>query len=731
MPKTTTAAPRKAKIDARSPINPIDRDHRAERLRELVKPFGWTIRNAELTEAEALAVDELLENCHARQLTPTIKDVDVPDAFWQLVGIPDHTPPFSRVNDAKALACLLLETGRDVTWWATYGPDDGGDDLKQSLWEIRAEAVTPFGDCFTDIADNGDVSIWFGRRAGQLPAFSGADSLAAVRVLFNLKPPAGSSPNTSVRANPEVPDASEFAYESGKKTAKAAKKKAAASTPDKASTSRSARATEEVPVASIDVTHNARTEFDDDELAKLTKSIQQFGILQPLLVKAGAEAGRYNLIAGERRLRAAKLAGLDVVPVSIVAADDQRTALMALEENLKRVDLNPIDRANELRRLMTDHGMTQAQVGAFVGVTQGQVSNELRLLNLPANWQAKVSSGDLAPTLVRQLLPYADLPQVLEAIAKDLDQFKSDLSENEPITADVLTQMIEGAVLKTSRPMKLGIDPPAYHKPTPKERHFSDELVTKDVAKQLAPRKFEFLHEWQGQERTFAVKLWEQLNAEPFAQRMEKHKAYKKRQAALNGKDETPSKTEPIKQYGEYRLKDAIESTINKLFVAAMAASKDTTAVERVCLSLALSGELADLFGGIHKAEFYGNIVAQMESSDKKNWLTDIRVATLAHYNKKPTRLPTTFAISLGEMLGIDVVAQWTPSAAVFAELTESGLAICQRLAIPDDTNELKGEKLIKALIARWPAGLIPPFLRYMFGLPKAAASKVKKSRAA
>lgn len=724
MPKNPMTAPRKVKIDARSPINPIDRDHRAERLRQLVRPFGWTIRNAELTEYEALAVDELLENCHARQLTPTIKDVAVPAAFWQLVGIPDHTPPFARVNDAKALACLILETGRDLTFWSTYGIDDVEQDLEQSLWEIRDECHTPHGDCFTDIPDDGSISIWFGRKAGQLPALTGSDTLAAVRLLFNLQPPAGSGPNTSVRATPETRAA-------GKPPAKAAKKKAAASTPDKASASRSARATEQVPVASIDVTHNARTKFDAAELVKLTKSIQQFGILQPLLVKAGTEAGRYNLIAGERRLRAAKLAGLDVVPVSIVEADDQTTALMALEENLKRVDLNPIDRANELRRLMTDHGMTQAQVGAFVGVTQGQVSNELRLLNLPANWQAKVSSGDLAPTLVRQLLPYADLPQVLQAIAEDLDQFTHDLSDKEPLTADVLTQMIERAVLTTSRPMRYVESPAAYHKPTKTERHFADELLTKDVANQLAPRKFDFLHEWAGQERTFAVELWETLNAEPFAKRMEAHKAYKKRLAAAHDKENTPSQTQPIKQYGEYRIKHAIEATMNKLFVAALLASKDTTAVERVCLTMALSGELTNLFGHTNSPGFHDRILAYKLSSDRKLWLTDIRTATLTHFRKKSSNLPTTFATALAEMLGVDIVAQWTPSAAVFAELTESGVEICRKLAIPDDTNDMKGDKLLKILTIRWPAGLIPPFLRHMFGLPKAAASKAKKSKAA
>ena len=145
-----------------------------------------------------------------------------------------------------------------------------------------------------------------------------------------------------------------------------------------------------------------RRSFDDSALASLAETIKEQGILQPLLVrKAG---GHYELIAGERRLRAAKMAGLEEVPVVVREADDQDCLLLALIENLQRADLNPIEEARAFREMQDRFGMTQEQVALRVGRDRSSVTNSIRLLQLPREIQEDLITGELTPGHARALL---------------------------------------------------------------------------------------------------------------------------------------------------------------------------------------------------------------------------------------------------------------------------------------------------------------------------------------
>jgi ParB family transcriptional regulator, chromosome partitioning protein len=166
---------------------------------------------------------------------------------------------------------------------------------------------------------------------------------------------------------------------------------------------------------------NDRKTFDKAELQELADSIKQHGILQPILVglRSGSQFElRFLIVAGERRWRAAKMAGLKEVPAQITDRDGLQVSLARLDENLKRVDLSPIEKAQALKRLMDAHGLTQKEVGEAVGVQQGQVSNMLRLLNLPESLKKLVADGKIAPTFIRAILPYCDLPAVMDEVAK-------------------------------------------------------------------------------------------------------------------------------------------------------------------------------------------------------------------------------------------------------------------------------------------------------------------------
>lgn len=169
-----------------------------------------------------------------------------------------------------------------------------------------------------------------------------------------------------------------------------------------------------------DVETNAgqpRKNFDPEALAELADSIREHGILQPLTVRK-LDSGYYQIIAGERRWRAARMAGLDKVPVIVVEADDQTAAELAMIENLQREDLNPMEEAAGYRTLMDLYHMTQEEVSKRVGKSRSAVANALRLLDLSEAVRVFVEEGKLTAGHARALIP---LPSDLqEEAAKEV-----------------------------------------------------------------------------------------------------------------------------------------------------------------------------------------------------------------------------------------------------------------------------------------------------------------------
>ena len=157
-----------------------------------------------------------------------------------------------------------------------------------------------------------------------------------------------------------------------------------------------------------------RSRFDDASLEELAESIRQHGLIQPITVRK-IDGGYYQIIAGERRWRAARAAGLTEIPVRVVEADDRRAMELALVENLQREDLNPIEEARGYRTLMQEYGLTQEDAAAAVGKSRPAVANALRLLGLSDAAQRLVEDGTLSAGHARALLPIRDEAALLEA----------------------------------------------------------------------------------------------------------------------------------------------------------------------------------------------------------------------------------------------------------------------------------------------------------------------------
>ncbi|MBL8276308.1 MAG: ParB/RepB/Spo0J family partition protein [Pelomonas sp.] len=163
--------------------------------------------------------------------------------------------------------------------------------------------------------------------------------------------------------------------------------------------------------------YQPRTRMDEGSLYELAESIKSQGIMQPILVRPITPNGAvgYEIIAGERRFRAAKLAGLREVPVLVKAVPDESAAAMALIENIQREDLNPLEEAQGLKRLTDEFGLTHEQAAQAVGRSRSAASNLLRLLNLAAPVQNMLMAGDLDMGHARALLPLDGAAQITTA----------------------------------------------------------------------------------------------------------------------------------------------------------------------------------------------------------------------------------------------------------------------------------------------------------------------------
>ena len=215
----------------------------------------------------------------------------------------------------------------------------------------------------------------------------------------------------------------------------------------------------ELPTSQIhENRYQPRSVFDEDALEALTASIRELGVLQPVLVRA-EEDGTYQLIAGERRWRAAQRAGLATIPAVVREVADAGSLEQALVENLHREDLNPLEEAAGYQQLVDDFGLTQEQVAQRVGKSRSGVANTLRLLHLPASIQGLVARGSLSAGHARALLACEDEEEQVNlaerVIAEELSVRETEEAVRRLVAARFAEEGEEGASPGTTRPAAL------------------------------------------------------------------------------------------------------------------------------------------------------------------------------------------------------------------------------------------------------------------------------------
>ena len=209
--------------------------------------------------------------------------------------------------------------------------------------------------------------------------------------------------------------------------------------------------------------YQPRRNFSEEGLSSLAERIRQYGVLQPLVVTRtdvekpeGGLESLYELIAGERRLRASKIAGLRQVPVVIRQGDTNLTKLeLAIIENLQREDLNAIDRAKALKKLIEDFGISHAETAAKIGKSREYVSNSLRLLSLPEHIQNSVVDKEISEGHARTLLALSDKPEELETLFKEITLKRLSVRAAEGIARSIAQERVRKYHRKTPEMVEL------------------------------------------------------------------------------------------------------------------------------------------------------------------------------------------------------------------------------------------------------------------------------------
>jgi ParB family chromosome partitioning protein len=193
---------------------------------------------------------------------------------------------------------------------------------------------------------------------------------------------------------------------------------------------------EQIPAAMIEANpYQPRRAFDDESMRELTESIRAHGLLQPIVVRRGGES--YQIIAGERRLRAARLAGLERVPALVRECSDDQALALALIENLQREELSPMEAAHAYRRLQEEFGLKQEEIASRVGKSRSAVANVLRLLHLDPEVQARLDSGAITEGHARALLTVED-PAAQRRLCDRLIDERASVRDAERMVREVL-----------------------------------------------------------------------------------------------------------------------------------------------------------------------------------------------------------------------------------------------------------------------------------------------------
>ena len=452
---------------------------------------------------------------------------------------------FTDAEKDEALRLLLHPTARDAFYWESLRKGKVAGDLTK-IWKKVVSCKKPAA-CAN--AKGGVPMVWFGStKPNGTPSLSGDELRTAVRRILNL---------------PE-PEEVSVATKSPGKGKKGAKPAAEPVTASELLAGIEVIEERDVPFREIQRSReNPRLAFDETLIADMAPTIETICRMNPLTVREGS----LELIDGETRHRAGEVAGAKSLRCKIIRCSDAQAATIRLLTSLQRRDLNAIERAKGIKALQEKHGLSQRALVDVLQLEQGTISNYVRLLDLPDAWQQRVISGEISALTMRQLLPFADEPEVLQDLAQELDQLDSECRNAEFIT------LLSNSLRNSSRPLERW------------DSVFCKQLVlnlSDEQQKSLRIRKVD------GERRAFNLKLCEELFK---AERDKIADRQAKRTEKGSGSPAAAGKTEEEVRESQQRQAEIFQKRVYRFKIAwlqSMVNSKIAKATEQQLLKLLL-----------------------------------------------------------------------------------------------------------------------------------------------
>lgn len=450
-----------------------------------------------------------------------------------------------------------------------------------------------------------------------------------------------------------------------------------------------------IPLEAVQITHNDRTEFDQQAIDTLAVSIAERGLDNAITIREmPGTPGVYELIAGERRLRACRQLKLANIRAKVIAADDRHADLLRLEENMLREDLNQIERAAGLKRYMELHGESQTEVGKRFGMTQAQVSNLLRLLQLPEYWQNQVASGTIGHTIVRDvLLPWAHRPQVLEMV---IESFDGSVASGDTLDRFELQHEISKAVHRCSRSVR-------------KEHvHQWTKIDGQTCCFKYDAAKHEKLLDVEDN-RAWNIEEWEKLNEPARKKAVEKQKAEKAKSASETSVMRSQSKAAKAKEskdVDEWKLKKTLCLQLLPMLGEVLHPKKHKSALPLLAIFACCSEAPVEFLFG--QGTYPKDLELIEKLHERQSDHTGIFYDMVVGWCKSDPYSPDDPAaiIRMADLLPYDLLHEWKPNAEVLECFSNDQLqAFAHDHEIEHDQPRAK---LIENLIAAWPEGYCP-----------------------
>lgn len=440
--------------------------------------------------------------------------------------------------------------------------------------------------------------------------------------------------------------------------------------------------------------YQTRKRFDEEKLQRMAGSLRKHGQLQNLIVRF--KDGRYELVVGERRLRAGKIADLTQMRCQVIQCTDNEARELVIIENLEREDVSAVEEAAGFQQLIQTGQYSQTSLAVRLGFHPSYVSNRLRLLTLPADWQAMIIDGRLPPTHARVLVAWTDRPEVLEYLQ----------SQVSVAFADLTVSVFEDSIIKAAHNLSRSVDPDFWDGPK-----FE---VTEYLLKRLDVMEVREIYSAKKVNRAFNVTLWEELQAEAA-------EAMKAASEAEDSDDDDESEiAEVSRPIPGYQL---VGHCVKHVGAVLSSRLKEAMAL-RLLIASSTEENLEPFVRWLHAKAGIGTDDIPDESdgwavANKLN-INGKNVCGLAHEYVTTALAQNEFYVSLPllmticDELGFDPFEKWQPEKELLEMCSVSQLRelFTDQMAPEKSVKKWGRERLIKEALGNWPPGYFPVLLK-------------------